>query len=774
MTSINLLISLRKQVLFISLVLFTTISYAQKIIINPKVGFDGNNPNLKITKVVLTDSTTILSFHTTSAPGSWIRIPKNTYIQTSNTAPKLFIKNTTGILLGKKYTMTSSGNVDYDLVFPKINSSSSTVDYGEDDSEGWKIYDIELIKAKTELPETIYTEWYNKKNGSLAVAFYNKAVVMDKKVWAYQKITRQGNSYIISLKHGKEIKILKVNAVKPNLLQLSYDKTSAILVANQQDCAIVLEKDTFQLPILKREEAIFSGYIKNYTSKLGANTLNVFVDNNITGQQESVLIEIQANGYFYKKIPTNHFQQIFLRSNISNENDLYIEPGKELFVIIGSGATKYIGELAQLNENLAQLNTIEQMEYDLMQQKIVKIGLNDYKNYLLGLQKIENNKLDSVYKLNKINAKAYQIKKLDIMFSYANSLLSYDSEYDYAYRTANKLDRKAKVDIEKYPSDYFKSIIKPATNNEINLIAPSYNSYINRVKFLHDFRPLRYTHNYKKFLNYLKDNSYAFTANDKEFEKLITVDGVGVNSNSKKDSLTSIEFFKTHQEKLNLFVRSEMSNIYFANLDSAFSLKKGILLDLMRAQDIGRPIVEQFTPISKDDFALAVKGIDNNFVKNYLAFRNEQTMKQIEANKKNDGYFVNQIPNVKADQLFDSILEKYKGKVVLVDFWATWCGPCLQGIEEIKPLKQELKDDNVVFVYITNQTSPLQTYNNMLPNIKGQHYRVSGDEWNYLSQKFQISGIPHQVLVSKDGKVINPHISFMENKEMRTLIKKYL
>jgi len=138
------------------------------------------------------------------------------------------------------------------------------------------------------------------------------------------------------------------------------------------------------------------------------------------------------------------------------------------------------------------------------------------------------------------------------------------------------------------------------------------------------------------------------------------------------------------------------------------------------------------------------------------------------------GSIVNQVPKTDGDKVFDAIMAKYKGKVVYVDFWATWCAPCLSGIERIKPLKDEMANENVVFVYISNQTSPKGTYDNMTPTIKGEHYRVSADEWNILSGRFKISGIPHYVLVGKDGNVINPELGHLENTQLKALIMKHI
>jgi tRNA(Ile)-lysidine synthetase-like protein len=61
--------------------------------------------------------------------------------------------------------------------------------------------------------------------------------------------------------------------------------------------------------------------------------------------------------------------------------------------------------------------------------------------------------------------------------------------------------------------------------------------------------------------------------------------------------------------------------------------------------------------------------------------------------------------------------------------------------------------DDIVWVYIANETSPIQTYSEMIPNIKGIHYRVNSEQWSYLTQKmFDIDGIPSYVVVDKDGK----------------------
>ena len=64
-----------------------------------------------------------------------------------------------------------------------------------------------------------------------------------------------------------------------------------------------------------------------------------------------------------------------------------------------------------------------------------------------------------------------------------------------------------------------------------------------------------------------------------------------------------------------------------------------------------------------------------------------------------------------------------------------------------------LAGDEIVWIYIANETSDVRTYIDAIPNIKGIHYRLNDAQWHYLTHKqFHIDGIPSYVLVDKEGR----------------------
>ena len=108
-------------------------------------------------------------------------------------------------------------------------------------------------------------------------------------------------------------------------------------------------------------------------------------------------------------------------------------------------------------------------------------------------------------------------------------------------------------------------------------------------------------------------------------------------------------------------------------------------------------------------------------------------------------------PDVPGSELLEHIVAQHPGKAVFFDLWATWCGPCCEGIRLMEPLKEQLKGKDIVFIYLTDESSPLNEWNQQVLNIPGLHYRLPSSLWRQLPWPPN-AGIPRYYLYDRTGR----------------------
>ena len=106
----------------------------------------------------------------------------------------------------------------------------------------------------------------------------------------------------------------------------------------------------------------------------------------------------------------------------------------------------------------------------------------------------------------------------------------------------------------------------------------------------------------------------------------------------------------------------------------------------------------------------------------------------------------------------DFTLEDYRGKIVVVDFWATWCGPCVASLPTVTSVTKEYADKGVVFVAVNLQEDADHVRDFM--KKKGWDFTVALDSDGQIANEFGVTGIPHSVIIDKKGIIREVHVGF--------------
>lgn len=124
------------------------------------------------------------------------------------------------------------------------------------------------------------------------------------------------------------------------------------------------------------------------------------------------------------------------------------------------------------------------------------------------------------------------------------------------------------------------------------------------------------------------------------------------------------------------------------------------------------------------------------------------------------------IPLTFADTLsnFEQQLTEYKGKVVYLDFWASWCVPCLRSFPWMNQLQQKYGDENfaVFSVNLDADKSFATAFLKETPANFTVFYDPKGD----VAKAFKLRGMPSSYIINRAGEIVSAHVGFSDKKKI--------
>ncbi len=459
---------------------------SRTIINNPSYK-SSSAPYVKISKIDISEASTILHFHVTFTPGWWIEIQPDTYIEANNSGEKLLIERTDGIPLGERHYMPESGEMDYKLIFPGITEKVEEIDFIESD---WIIRGIQL-KANSispSVPESFAGNWFNCSTGNWDLSLLGDQIAYKEELWSYGNADFKNRKGSIILKNSestvylylkKKGRRVLVGESPEELVLYSKDKPSM----TKTD----IKKDTpFSDPVFHEDTTIYSGFFAGYNPHKFSGAFYLTFKDIISGKDYSYRIEISKNGGFSRKIPLLYPQIAHINSS-GYRGSVFLEPGKKMFQMIdlATNESEYRGESALVNYDLDKLKDINSFNYNEMRQTINNMSPEQYKTYCLNNLEKDINSLDSIRKELHLCTKAYQMAKMNMEYIYSSHILDYDWYYRSAYKEQHNLSTpvmEIPLEVESLAAGYFNFLTDDLLNNPIGIYSDSYNAFIHSFK----------------------------------------------------------------------------------------------------------------------------------------------------------------------------------------------------------------------------------------------------------------------------------------------------
>lgn len=127
------------------------------------------------------------------------------------------------------------------------------------------------------------------------------------------------------------------------------------------------------------------------------------------------------------------------------------------------------------------------------------------------------------------------------------------------------------------------------------------------------------------------------------------------------------------------------------------------------------------------------------------------------------------------EKLLRHILEPYKGKLVLLDVWGTWCAPCKMALAHSKEEFERLAPYDVVYLYMANN-SPEESWKNLikLNNLVGDniaHYNLPAAQQSAIENYLNIRSFPSYRLFDKEGNLVDVKVDARQLDNLEKIIK---
>ena len=745
-------------------------------------------PLLEVKRVEFCTDETRLTLHVSLRPEESLSFATSSHLVSEG--ENFALKRLEGMTPDQDTHLTEKGYADLVFHFEPLPKGTRRFDFfGGNTNGAFRIFGIE--DKSTRAQRLFPSLWRSERTGCWELALYDDFAIYDCRFWNYKHREQNGDKFDIVLENeGREVSVL-VGKNKDGRRTITIDGakdiyspiTSISLTDYPTKDTNTSFKDTNYTP----DTVTFVGWLKDMPKwmKERGPEFKVSAQNIFSNESEKFSGQIDSLGRFSVKVPVIGPTEVYYDWERTFVH-MPFEPGETYFLLydLGEGHKLIMGKNSRLQNEIlaAPIRFTSKHPEGGMDEVGAMRFLEDVKQAkqnamaLLGETQVERPNISARYVRyltdyynttegrNLMQGQYYMKRANPLPAEY----LRYVDEHHWQHRT------KPYTLYEDFSGFYF-DYISQLESNKFDFQGPTYRTGLSIA-----LEPYLLRRNRAAGKLSVTDEEIALT------ERHIKAMTKAMSQKTEEDvqqALKKLNDQDETQQYLKFHNSKEVQDMW-QNEQSLIPLYRVIsVLDSLNCDQTFRDIVITNNMLNAIDHSRmplddgVVRFFDENVQmpvarnilhetqEKYLALSRKDISNNPSLRKADDLSGITD-----GEQLLRKLTEPYRGKMILIDVWGTWCGPCKEALSESEEEYERLKDYDLVYLYLCNRSSDdswkavIKQYDLLGDNIV--HYNLPDDQQASVERFLGVKHFPTYKLIDREGKVIDVEVDARDLDEL--------
>lgn len=639
-----------------------------------------------------------------------------------------------------------------------------------------------LFALTTQAQALTDTYWRNAQTGEWLIGFTENHVIYDCRTWKVLSSSEKKDKHEFSIAEGKDTLLITVNKQKKGLRKVRIGKNKLIV------CEVITTPYLPDYPS-RDERTCFKdngyrsgnsvtvvGWIKNMTPEMqnegGGKYVDVAIMNFVTATEDIFNAPLDSEGRFKITVPVLNTTQVYVDWGRSNINTV-IEPGETYYFLydVKTGQHLVMGKDARLQnelwaypEEIGNYNVLRYY-YEVHHSKVAFGSLAEEKVMeYLDFMKQHKQDADSLLDLRMKAHPHLSTRYVNYLRNYYTANMGEDLMQTRFYAKDYKLPKDF---IDFVTTECWEKRSVPYTlYRDMNGFTNDFFEYMDEELSGTDAIDLVLTHVQKGTITLSEMERQAFQNYKGELEQLRkAVEGCTV-----EEKKVLVEAFNNGElvaqvNKVFIRLQSELREADLIDRAQRVTEKAkcdSVLRDCYTAHILYDYINDMCQPLAAMTIDWLNENIKLDFARQQVLALNEkyEALSRKDFSNSTNLLSTDKLEGItEGEQILRELIAPWKGKIILIDVWGTWCGPCRMAMKHSQELYERMKPYNMYFLYLANRSDET-SWKNVIKeyNVNGEnvgHVNLPAEQQAAVERFLKVNSYPSYFLIDREGHLLN-------------------